>query len=251
MNRKIAFEGVVGSHNYLLNREDSDKDKKTFYYPTFDDLYSGDKQSIANVTKNEDNELHDVRKYPLMLYKANVNFIEPLFSVEIERKDELFDELMALREDIARMNLPYLFDACFLGMFERKYREFLRDTNYIDLRESEEDRKKKVSKHVMVAYRILDFLERYADNNFQSFEQAIRYRNEVEKDVVMKRQLFEFRDGKYSDAVMEKLLLKKKETVAKLKEVYHSHSVNESLNLHIQERVKYHVRLNLQKELNK
>jgi len=250
MNRTIAFEGVVGSHNYFLNREDSDKDKKTFYYPSFEDLYSGDKQSIALVSKMEDNELHDIRKYPMMLYKANVNFIEPLFSVEIAKKDELFEELIVLREDIARMNLPYLFDACFLGMFDRKYREFLRDTNYIDLLESEEERRKKINKHVMVGYRILDFLERYANTNFESFEQAIRYRHEVEDERVMKEQLFAFRDGRYTDPVMEEMLLRKKERVAKLKDVYKSYSINHSLNQHIQKRVKEHVRLNLLKEFN-
>ena len=38
-NRKFAFKSLVGSHNYNLNIETSDKDYKVFVFPTFDDLY--------------------------------------------------------------------------------------------------------------------------------------------------------------------------------------------------------------------
>ena len=39
--RKVVFKALVGSHNYNLNDETSDKDYKYFVLPTFDDLYTG------------------------------------------------------------------------------------------------------------------------------------------------------------------------------------------------------------------
>jgi len=249
MRKNIAFTVLVGSHNYRLNREESDKDWKSFFYPNFEDLYYGDKNSISKVNQVEDVEYHDIRKLPQMLYKSNVNFVEVLFSTEVKKSDSLYQELKFKREDIARMNLPYLFDACF-GMYERKYKEFVRDTNRANSMEGEEEElKKKYCKHAMVAYRILDFLERYAHTGFESFAEAIVYDERKEADNYMKYFLFDIRDGKYGIKQLETLLQKKKAETQRWKEIYKSKKVDEALYQWIEKIVKQHVYYNLQKEL--
>ena len=126
MNRKVSFKALVGSHNYNLQIESSDKDYKAFFLPSFEDLYSGEKYPKSITSDTEDIEYHDIRKLPNMLWKSNVNFLEVLFSMEVYKYDELYDKLRSKREEIVRMNLPYLYDAC-MGMFKQKYKEFKRD----------------------------------------------------------------------------------------------------------------------------
>jgi predicted nucleotidyltransferase len=165
--RKDSFKALVGSHNYNLNTPESDKDYKVFFYPSFDDLYSGEKYSKAKTSETEDVEYHDIRKLPDMLWKSNVNFVEVLFSQEVIRYDGLYNALHSKREEIAQMNLPYLYDAC-MGMFYKKKKEFERDLYKDDW--------KKVCKHVMSATRIVEFLERYISSNW-NFKEAIYYNN--------------------------------------------------------------------------
>lgn len=254
MKNKVSFEVSVGSVNYNLLHPKSDIDKKVFYYPTFLDLYKGDKNSISSVTVEKDVETHDIRKLPSMLYKSNVNFIEVLFSRQITKRDELYNELYKLREEIARINLPYLFLACYKGMYERKMKEYDRDTSYINVFECEELRREKVNKHLMVAYRILDFLVRYAQNEFTSFASAIHYDDLIVKDKKMKEFLFSIRDGKaegqniYGGKVPEFMEIKRKEAEA-VRGQYESKVVNRSLVSKIEKIVEEYVRQELQREL--
>ena len=53
-NRKFAFKSLVGSHNYNLNIETSDKDYKVFVFPTFDDLYFNKSYSKSCIGETED-----------------------------------------------------------------------------------------------------------------------------------------------------------------------------------------------------
>lgn len=183
--RKDSFIALVGSHNYNLNTESSDYDFKSFFYPSFDDLYSGEKYSKARTSDNEDTEFHDVRKLPDMLWKSNVNFVEVLFSKGASVLDSgLYRELHNRREDIARMNLPYLYDAC-MGMFYKKKKEYERDLNNCS-------EWSKVCKHIMSASRIVDFLHRYEMNGWD-FEAAFSY----EDDEYMRGTLMSIRNGKY------------------------------------------------------
>lgn len=181
-----SFKALVGSHNYNLNTKDSDKDYKEFFYPSFDDLYSGEKYSKSVTGEMEDVEYHDIRKLPDMLWKSNVNFLEVLFSIEVKQYDLLYKELHNKREKIARMNLPYLYDAC-MGMFYKKKKEYERDLQ-------KEVEWKKICKHVMSTVRIVDVLNRYCSNNW-NFEDAIRYT----EDEFMYRTLMDIRNCRYDD----------------------------------------------------
>lgn len=245
MNRKVSFKALVGSHNYNLQIESSDKDYKTFFLPSFEDLYSGEKYSKSITSDTEDIEYHDIRKLPDMLWKSNVNFLEVLFSMEVYKYDELYDKLRSKREEIARMNLPYLYDAC-MGMFNKKYKEFKRDIVYKD--EScvvpMKQQVEKVYKHAMSALRILDFLERYKNFNY-NFQLAIRYTYEAQRD-----NLLSVRKGKYSVQELDEMMqLTEQYTIEKLKDWYKGHKPNEEMKRWVEYVVKEYVKENIKREL--
>jgi predicted nucleotidyltransferase len=245
MDRKVSFKALVGSHNYNLQIESSDKDYKTFFLSSFEDLYSGEKYSKSITSDTEDIEYHDIRKLPDMLWKSNVNFLEILFSTEVHKYDELYDKLRSKREEIARMNLPYLYDACMV-MFNKKYKEFKRDMNYItrDDLNNPEQWKNKVNKHAMSALRILDFLERYKNFNY-NFQLAIRYTYEAQRD-----NLLSVRKGKYSFNELDEMMqLTEQYTIEKLKDWYKGHKPNEEMKQWVEYVVKEHVKKCLKEEL--
>lgn len=182
LNRKILFQALVGSHNYNLNDENSDLDYKIFTLPTFDDLYSSQQYSKAEVGITADYDVHDVRKLVDLLWKSNINFTEVLFSSSVMmdivnlRKEThfLLKELFDLRDDIAVVNLPYLYNAC-VGMHYSKMKLIYKGTAGT---QHLVDKYGWDTKQGMHAYRSLDFLERFAGNNFTSFKDAIYYDND-------------------------------------------------------------------------
>lgn len=175
------FTALVGSHNYNLNNENSDRDYKTFIIPDFDDLYHKEDAKEKNITSEiEDIDYHDIRQMVYRFSKANVNFLEVLFSEEIRISPELplwakyaVTQIMSMKHDIVRMNLPYLYDAC-MGMKHNKLKLIDKGT------QSSKHLVEKYgydTKAAMSAYRILDFLVRFADNDFKDFKKAIWYTN--------------------------------------------------------------------------
>lgn len=228
--RKLCFKALVGSYNYNLNTAQSDKDYKIFFYPSFDDLYQGGQYSQAIVSDDEDVEYHDIRKLPSLLYKSNVNFMEVLFSEEYAIYDEeLFSVLFALRDEIANINLPYLYDACF-GMFIQKMKEFKRDMGKgLGL---------KTCKHAMSAYRILDFLMRFQKNSFSSFKQAIQY----DFGDLIRVLLLDIRNGKYKYNELEEMIAEKEKKIKVIESLYKSFEMNDKLKEKMEEAVKENVR---------
>lgn len=248
-NRKWLFKTLVGSHNYGLNTETSDKDYKAFVLPTFDDLYYGEKVSKSITSDEEDISIHDIRMLTNMLYKSNVNFIEVLFSKEFDINSEfLFTEthdflikLRRNREKYAKMNLPYLWNAC-IGMYYQNRKKMM----YITLTVNDKNLKLYDTKKAMTAYRILDFLERYAsflqNDICEPFKHAIDYSpannyfhvREIDQDF-----LLSIRNGEFSLTGIEKLLDEKLEQVeANFKDFYLESKIDEELKLELEKEIK-------------
>lgn len=179
--RREIFRALVGSHNYNLNTPESDKDYKVFMIPTFDDLYTGNQFSKAYIGKESDYDCHDIRKVSSLWWKANVNFLEVLFSSDIEisyplldgRSYALLSKIFSMKSDIAKMNLPYLYDAC-VGMHLNKKKLINKGTEGT---QHLVDKFGMDTKQCMHSIRILDFLKRFADNDFTDFKKAIWYGN--------------------------------------------------------------------------
>lgn len=130
-NRKVAIKALVGSHNYNLNTINSDRDYKYFIYPSFDDLYSGKMFSTAVQTDILDYDVHDIRQLANLLWKANLNFIEILFSKDIEYDRNLVP-LFLRKNDFSRMNLFAFYNATY-GMHLMKMKDLYKGTAKTDI----------------------------------------------------------------------------------------------------------------------
>lgn len=191
--RKIVFKALVGSHNYNLNDETSDKDYKYFVLPTFDDLYSGKMFSTSKIGTQEDYDVHDIRSLGHLFWKANINFIEILYSKEVDSGDfytspkghygdnfGILHQIFDIRDKIVTMNLPYLYNAC-IGMYCQKMAQIKKTrenptttTNPVIIASLEKYGYD--TKNALHAYRVLDFLRRFKDFNWD-FKEAITYDN--------------------------------------------------------------------------
>lgn len=176
----VLIDCEVGSRNYNINDVTSDNDRKLFVMPTFDDLYHA-RRTAANYSTvidgvNFDVDVHDIRRIPELVWKANINYIEVLFSNDVFYSDSkvikaLLDTLFDDREEYARMNLKDFYNAC-LGMYREKMHHLQKGKhNTRDL----VAKYGYCTKHACHAYRCLDILKRYHDTDFTSFAHAVRY----------------------------------------------------------------------------
>lgn len=181
MERRVAFKALVGSHNYNLNHEGSDRDYKVFVIPTFKDLYQSKRYTKTIESSIDDVVYHDVRQLKDLLCKSNVNFLEVLFSEDVVFGETLDSGegacLMTLfehREAIARMNLKYLYQAS-LGTFMNRYKYLeagTQNTQHLVEKYGYD------TKQAMQCARILDVLIRYQRQGFTDFKSAIWFSEE-------------------------------------------------------------------------
>lgn len=239
MDRKFVFKALVGSHNYNLNVGEientktgekfpaSDKDYKVFVLPTFEDLYKGNMYTKQTIGDKEDLDMHDIRKLPNLLYKANINFVEVLFSNEIIINDELgreqkfmLSKIFENKDELARMNLPYLYNACG-GMFLNKMKLLKKGT---DGTQHLVDTFGYDTKQALHAYRVLDFVVRFANTDFEDFKKAMTY-NEQEREFML-----DIKHGFFTLESFENFIKFYHEAKFKqLKEKYHSFKPNQEL----------------------
>ena len=210
--RKELFRSLVGSHNYNLNTPESDRDYKIFVLPTFDDLYFNKQFSKSIVGDIEDFDIHDIREVSTKLWwKANVNFLEVLFSEDIKINNdiwvytetkELIQAIFNMKDDIVKMNLPYLYDAC-VGMYYNKMKylkkgtkntKHLIETFGYDL------------KQALNGWRILDFLRRFANTNFNNFKKAIWYEiDDNKRDFLLNIKSGQYLLNEYEEIIKDTL----------------------------------------------
>jgi len=244
--RKQLFKALVGSHNYNMNTSDSDKDYKIFALPTFDDLYSGIEFSKSYVGETEDIDVHDVRKVGNLWWKANINFVEVLFSEDIEvmvdtlgRTARLLNEIFSMKNEIARMNLPYFYDAC-IGMHLNKRKMVGKGTAGT---QHLVDKFGYDTKQAMHSLRVLDFLARFADRGFKDFKSAIWYKDgEFKKSYLLALKNGEFEKETYLEVA--NVTIKRVED--DYKEVYKSQLPNKETKEHLLRLVKDIVREELE-----
>ncbi len=244
-NRVPLFKALVGSHNYNLNTPESDKDYKLFVLPTFDDLYSNQDYTHSISSDKEDIVMHDIRKLSSLFYKANVNYIEVLYSKDLEillpkehKSYEDLKEILNQREEICKMNMPYLFHAC-KGMYHNK-RKMMSNKGKDHI-----DSLGYAPKHAMGAYRIMDFLTRYKHfietNVEHPFQLAIDYFYEKERE-----ELLNIRNGIYSLDQIESILdTKYKRTIVACEDYYLSQTVNDKLKDWLDNKLKKIVKDNM------
>lgn len=229
----VVLKSLIGSHNYNLNTENSDKDYKIFYVPNFDELYNSTLKSKTTKENGNDIEYHDIRRLPEFLKKANINFIEVLFSTEIEIESHLSVIVYEMRDDLARMNLPYLYNSS-IGAAISRYKD------YQKLKEKGEI--EKANKQLSNAIRMLNFIIRFGNRNFADFKDSIYYQNSnVFRDV-----LLQIKNGEIDGEVIYKDMLQEAEL---WKNTYMKYEFNEDIYNKFENAIKNLVKLYLINEL--
>lgn len=229
--RKPLLKALVGSHNYNLNVPESDKDYKIFVAPSFDDLYTAKTFANNKVSDTVDYDVHDIRKLTHLFFKANVNYLEVLYSTELEilvdptePEYKYLKTLIDNREAICKMNMKYLYEACVGMHMQRK--------GHVNILKQH-----LAGKEAMTAYRILDFLLRYKNaiesNVDHPFKVAMRYSDEE------REKLLNMRRGVYSHEQLLSILDAKLKIVeSSCKEYYKSKEPREGTKNFVDNQVK-------------
>lgn len=204
MERELVLRANTGSWNYNLQDENSDRDYKQFTMPTFSDLYNGEMYHKSLITSAEDTDTHDIRKLPDLLSKSNIAYSELLFSNDIwlcsDYKSEL-NNLISLAEDIAKIDLPKLFNTTG-GIFTQRMKKLDRASEGTQHLVDQHGWNTKEGLH---AFRTLNLLVRYEASGFTDFRSALRYNDEermlfmaIKNGYMTKEEFIEF-VNKYHD----------------------------------------------------
>lgn len=222
--RDIVFKVLVGSHNYNLADERSDKDYKVWVAPTLDDMVFNKMISKVSEKDGDDTEYKDIRALPKLLLKSNINFTEILFSTEIlvnPKYQKLVNVLLENRENIAGMNKSYWFDSA-RGIAMNCRKRILSTKRVVnnDLVEKHGYD----TKEAMKVIRVLDFLVKYQVS--ESFQNSFTYGPKGRTKLLMIKQ------GGYTLDQFYELADYYEEKVEKLRDWYKSKTVdNTTLDL--------------------
>ena len=195
-SRHVAIKALFGSHNYNLNTPSSDRDYKVFLVPNLNDLYDGVEINENHVSEEEDYSVHDIRKLAVLFWKSNINFLEIMFSQEHTIDPEL-REIYDRKEDLARMNLPYLWESC-VGMCFQKMKNLNKPTEG--------------TRHLV---------DQYGYNT----KEAIWYRD----DEQMRDELLGIKSGMYTEAMFRDIIRDKLTYSSKLKPLFKDKQPDENL----------------------
>lgn len=236
MEKQIAFKALVGSHNYNLNQEGSDKDYKVFLIPSSEDVAELKKSRMIKRAK-EDVTHHNIHQLKDLLIEGNVNFLEVLFSEDLEFGNSLeagagayLMELFEYREEIARMNLPGLYTSC-LAFFNSQFNA---------LRSRKKDELDYNTKQAMHCARILDVLIRYERQGFNDFKSALWFSDGEPEKIELER----IKAGAYTKEEMLIYLTNKKAYVQEvLKPIYSEQVINKERSIWVMEQIMLFIQL--------
>ncbi|MCC3687481.1 nucleotidyltransferase domain-containing protein [Bacillus cereus] len=223
MERKVVLEALTGSHNYNLATVGSDKDYKIFTAPTFEDLYTGNRYKKNIITDTVDKDIKDIRQLTDLLWKSNISYLEILFSNSIDAVGGLY-ELLGLKDEIARINLPQLFKSTG-GMHNERLKRLEKPT---DGTQHLVDMYGYNTKEAMHDFRGMKLLVDFEANGFTGFEEALRYDDSERKTIL------DIKNGIFTkDEFIEFTTHYHDHVFAPLKEKYCSQKPNEELKEHM------------------
>lgn len=158
------FMALIGSQNYNIHTINSDADFKVIGAPTKHMLYTGKNLKEEVNVSTGILEYKDLRDYGYLLSSSNINFVETLFSKQIILLDERFKSILEFllenREQIARMNIPNLFNSS-KGMANKGF--------------NEANSKPEWHKPARNSLRVTLTFLRYAESDFNNYESALYF----------------------------------------------------------------------------
>mgnify|MGYP002672476242 CR=1 FL=1 len=241
--RALVFKALVGSHNYNLNTTDSDKDYKIFVFPNFDDLYNKREYNLNQTSPEQDFTVHDIRKLPEFLWKANLNFIEILYSAEYELPGHIetywgpairiLDFLKENRDAITTMNLPELFERTYYGALN-KQKMMMKDSPG---KHKNFERFGYDTKNACHAVRMLDFLVKLSQDT-SNIHEAFYYRN----NNASRNLLIDIKQGKYNLEEINKIIEQKATQAKKIEIFFKQQKINEKIFNELNNSIKKNVK---------
>jgi hypothetical protein len=164
------------------------------------------------------------------LFKANPAYLDLLFSPGIETFGcQKMDEIIAMRDDIANMNLSNLYSAT-MGTVQRNINDLQNPTS--EKTRALIERHAYNPKKAMLAVHLCKVLVKFHANGFTDYKKAIWYEGEERQFMIdIKRGKFTF------DEI--RMLIKDWETAAQeLKDVYKSKEIRVEVNNQLQEKLR-------------
>lgn len=198
MSSKTALKVLSGSHLRNLNTPDSDLDYKRFIIPSFNSLFNGKMVKNLTTSSEVDIETHDIRRLVGLLEKANITYVELLFSPEIKTYGySEMEGLISMRESIASMNLSSLFSSN-IGIYNSQREQMTKETS--------EDTARLIAIHgynpkkFYVAQHFLRVLRKYCEQDFTNFASVVWYTGKE------REEMLEYKSGVYPLSEAYKLL---------------------------------------------
>lgn len=223
--REVLFAALYGSHNYNLAHKGSDYDYMMFLVPSFDDLYTRTLFSKDIVIDGCSVKVHDIRHLAHLWFKANINFIEVVYTRELIIPNEhlrgMVFSIFREKSRIVKMNLPYLWDACigtYHTLMKKTFHQGTKHTTHLVEQYGYD------TKAAMKVFRNLDFLERFGKQNFEYFDLAVSY-TDTEREFMLS-----ILNGKFEKTYMEELLKNKlRSTELMYKDAFKNRAPDEEL----------------------
>lgn len=177
--RRVVMRALCGSACQGLSTPSSDLDWKGLFLPSADDLMESRIFKHTGSGDDDDYDDHDIRTFPDLLWKSNPSYLEILFPADARFSDDPSDAGVAKalkewsdrREDVARMNLPYLWNASWGIMTAMRAR-------------AKDDHTPVGDKKAAHALRVCMMLDRYAENGFADYASCCRLPDDM-RSVVM------------------------------------------------------------------
>lgn len=231
--RMVVVKALVGSHNYNLNTAQSDRDYKLFVEPTFDDLYFGSHFATGAQSVTVDYTVHDIRGLSDLLWKANINFIEILFSIDLYYHAGLA-WIFNNRDALASMNLPKLYNSS-MGMHFNKFNNIHKGTGTTSALVEKFGYDTKQATH---ALRLLYVIERIASG--MNVQDALYFSNKNVKRII----LLNVKSGKYTEDNFRKIVeVWHKRHGNKTRDWFESQATNEELKNQMDDVIKNFIRM--------
>lgn len=179
-SRVFVFKCLIGSSNYNLSTESSDKDYKVFVLPNMEDLYYCHELSTSTVKENgNDYDYKDIRILYSLLAKGSPQYIEILFSKEVIinqdlQQNNIYHQLKDIAEDLVKV--------CNMELLTATFGHIVKKLNGVKIKDEDKLPNGKIFniesqlfdlKQLHHAYRLMLSLKRYYKNNFYCYLDAI------------------------------------------------------------------------------
>lgn len=171
--REIALRTLVGVHKDNLNTLNDTRNHKVFTIPSKKDLISGHFLSSRKIEGEDVFDVYDIRLLPGMIFKSNLEILYFLYSInnkDAEYTNPLTEELLNLRDELAVINLPYLYKST-VGTYHEHINKLV---------EGEWDTQELVNMYgydtykAYLIFRSFVLLNHFNNNDFRNFGESLK-----------------------------------------------------------------------------